>query len=243
MLTKKDLSAVYRRAVLGRLWNVAIPVVQAIVLAVVFSRVVRIETGTHFATFVYAGILPWAYFNATLAAAVVSVTEGRDLATMIYFPRAVLPLVSVGSNIYSFLPGLVLLVLMGIVFDVALGANVLLLVPATVLLITLAGAFSLVLAAAQVYFRDVRYLLTAASLVWFYATPIFYPLKLAPSGLRRLVEINPMTGVVELFRAGTVGADPGWHASLAWSLGWSFFLLAAAALLYRRYDRVLVDRL
>jgi ABC-type polysaccharide/polyol phosphate export permease len=73
---------------------------------------------------------------------------------------------------------------------------------------------------------------------------VFFPLSTAGSGLlRKLIEANPITGLVELFRASVVGGDPGWLVALWWSLGWTVALLALAAALYRRFDRVFVDLL
>src|SRR5205807_10064823 len=101
---------------------------------------------------------------------------------------------------------------------------------------------ALVLAALHVYFRDVRYLVQAALLAWFYVTPVFYPLRLA-KGLAPWIRANPATGAVELMRAATVGADPGWLPAGGGSLAWPATLFAAALVLYRRHDRVFVDLL
>jgi ABC-type polysaccharide/polyol phosphate export permease len=88
----------------------------------------------------------------------------------------------------------------------------------------------------------VKYLVQAGLLVWFYVTPVIYPLA-EVGGLRPWIEANPASGVVQLFRAATVGADAGWGTSVAWAFGWSVVTLAAAVALHRRHDRVFVDLL
>jgi ABC-type polysaccharide/polyol phosphate export permease len=243
MLARKDFFVRYRRASFGLIWAVALPLVQAVVLAVVFSHVLRIRTATNYPAFVYSGIVPWIFFSTTLSAASTSIVDGQDMATKVYFPRAILPLVPIGSAIYGYVPAVIILVGIALLGHVHLGLNWLLLLPATALMVLLTATFSLVLAALHVYFRDVRYLVTAALTVWIYLAPILYPLKWAPNFLRHIIAVVPTTGMVELFRAGSVGADPGWVSSLVVTAVWAVALTAAAALLYRRYDRVFVDLL
>jgi lipopolysaccharide transport system permease protein len=243
ILARKDFFVRYRRASFGLLWAIGLPVVQAGVLAVVFTRVVHITAGTNYATFVFAGVLPWTFFSATISSATTSIVDGQDLATKIYFPRAIFPLVVVGANLYGFLPSIPVLYVFALGFGSHLSASVVLIVPAVLLMVALSAAFSLMVAPLHVYFRDVRYVMTAAVMVWFYATPVIYPLARAHGWLRRAIEINPATGMVELFRAASAGADHGWPAAVAWTVGWTVAFAIAAALLHRRFDRVFVDLL
>ena len=243
ILARKDFFVRYRRASLGLLWAVALPLVQAGVMAVVFSHVLRIHTGSNYAVFVYSGLLPWAFFSATVPAAATAIVDGQDLATKIYFPRAILALSPVGSNLYGFLPSLGILVVFALFGHVPFGWNWLLLIPAVVVMAALTAGFCLVLAALHVYFRDVRYLVQAALTAWIYLTPVLYPLTRAPGFLRHFLQLLPTTGMVELFRAGSVGADPGWIGALINTVVWSVGLLVVAAFLYRRFDRVFVDLL
>lgn len=243
MLAKKDFFVRYRRASFGLTWAVILPLVQAIVLAAVFSHILRFHAGTNYPTFVYSGLVPWFFFSMSLPLATTSIVDGQEMATKVYFPRALLPLVPIGSGFYGYVPAALILVGFALVFHVHLGLNWLLLLPATILMVILTSAFSLVLAALQVYFRDVRYLVTAALTVWLYLTPVLFPPGQLPGLMRHIIAVVPTTGMVELFRAGSVGAQPGWVGSLLVTAGWTAGLLVVAALLYRRYDRVFVDLL
>lgn len=242
MLARKDFFVRYRRATFGVLWAVGLPLLQAVVLAVVFSRVARIHTHTSYAVFVFAGMVAWTFFSSTLTTASTSIVDGSELSTKIYFPRALFPLVTLAANLYGLAVTVVILGVMSAAFGAPVGARTLLLVPAILVLVALTAGFSLVLAALHVYFRDVRFLVQAALLGWFYLTPVIYPIGLL-HGLRPWLDANPATGLVELFRAATVGADHGWLTSLWWSLGWTVALLALALALHRRRDRVFVDLL
>ncbi len=242
VLARKEFYVRYRRASFGLLWAVGIPLVQAVVLAVVLRHFVRFKTNGNYPVFVFSGVIAWSYFSQSLNAASGAIVDNRDISTKIYFPRSLFPAMSVLSGVY----GLVLTSLLLIGFEAASGVvpgvDTVLLLPAMALAVLLTLAIGVVLAALHVYFRDVRFLVQAALMGWFYLTPVFYPLQ-AVGRLSPWLRANPATGVVELFRAATVGADTGWVGAVGWSLGWTAFFLATAAVLYRRFDRVFADLL
>lgn len=242
ILARKDFFVRYRRASFGLLWAVGLPLVQAAVLAVVFSRIARFDTEITYAVFVFAGVLPWTVFSGALTGGVASVVENQDVATRIYFPRAVFPLVVVASSLYGFVPGIGVLLVMHAAFGGSFGPEVILLVPATLLLLILTSAFALVLAALQVYFRDVRHILGALMLPWFWASGVFFPLEQIRD-LAGWLRLNPVVGAIELFHAALGAEGTGWTGSVWITIGWAVGLFAAAALLHRRYDRIFVDLL
>jgi lipopolysaccharide transport system permease protein len=243
MLSRRDFYVRYRRPSFGVLWAVGLPLLNAVVLSIVFSLIVRIRVGVNYPTFVMAAVLPWTFFSGTLSSASTSITGGSSIASKVYFPRALLPLVTMLANFYGFVPGIALLVGVAVYNHVSLGLSLLMLVPAVLALLAITGAFSLVFAALQVYFRDVSFIVTASLQAWFYASAIVYPLSAVPKGLlRAIIEINPMTGVIHLFRMAVFGMAPP-ALTLFSIVGWVVGLLIAAALLYRRFDRVFVDLL
>jgi ABC-type polysaccharide/polyol phosphate export permease len=243
-LARKDFFVRYRRASLGVLWAVGLPLLQALVLTVIFTHDIKIRSGTgSYGAFILAGMVPWSYFAGSVNAASTAVVDGSGMASRIYFPRAVLPLIPVVSNLYSLAISLVILVCVCLALRVHLGVAVLMLVPAVLLLTLLAAAFALVNSALHVYFRDMKFLVQAMFTVWLYVTPVIYPLHLAPASLRTALLVNPITGVVEMFRAATVGADPGWESSVAATAVAVAVIGGAAVLLHRRFDRLFTDLL
>lgn len=217
------------------------PIVQAAVLSVVFSLVVRVPTPVPRPVFMLSGVLPWVFFSSTLNASASSITGGGGLATKVYFPRAILPLIVVRSNLYGVVPRLGVVLATAVMFGVGIGPYVVLVLPALAVMILLATSFALVLAALNVYFRDVSFIVQVVTQAWFYASGVFFPVDIVPEGpLRTVIELNPATGMVHLFRAAVTGIEPQWF--LVWPvLAWSGVLLVVAALLYRRFDRVFVD--
>lgn len=243
VLARKDFYVKYRRASFGMLWAVGLPLFQAGIMALVFSNVIEIDTGTSYPVFVFSGFLGWTFFSSTLSAGSTSIVDGASLSSRIYFPRAVLPLAAVATNLYGFVINIGVLFVLCLALDVSLGVDVLLLVPATVLMTLLTVAFALLTSALHVYFRDVRYLIVAAMTAWFYLTPVLYPLRLAPGALHTLIRANPVTGVVEMFRAATVGADPGWLGDVGITCAWIVVVGTIAVKLHHRFDRVFSDLL
>lgn len=244
MLARRDFFVRYRRARLGLAWAVVVPLSQALVLAVVIGRIAKIHTpgAVPFVLFVFAGMVGWTFLSTAFGAGATAIADNAGLTTKIYFPRAVLPLVTVAAAGFTLALNLVVLLVMCPFFGVIPTWRLLLLPLAVLLLVTLVSALSLVLSAVHVHVRDVRYLLEAASRALFYATPVFYPLEKV-GGLRDVLAINPFTGATELLRAATIGADRGWLPSVWWSLGWTVVLLVVGLELHRRLDRTFSDLL
>jgi ABC-2 type transport system permease protein len=241
-LARNDFHARYRRATFGVLWAVAVPLVQAGVLAAVLSRVVAFDEIDHYAAYVLTGMLPWSYLAAVLATGGSAVVDGADLATKVWFPRAVLPLVPVVAGALSLGISMAILVCALPLLGAGLGPSILLLVPACALLVVFSATLALVVAALHVYFRDVRYLVQAGLLVWFYATPVFYPADLVDGALRVILDLNPATGIITVFRMAAFEVDD-WQRPVVGAIVATALLTVLALELYRRLDRVLVDRL
>ncbi len=242
-LAKKDFFVRYRRASLGMLWAIGLPLVQAVVLAVIFSRITRFETGVRYPVFVLWGVLPWTFFSSAVTAASGAVVDGSGLATKTYFPRSVLPLVSVWSNFRGYLPAVAIMLGVAAAFGVDFAPRMLLIIPAMILSVLLAGTFALVLAAAHVYFRDTRFIVQAVILPWFWASGILYPLRELGTSVAKWLQLNPAVGMIELYRAGIGAAPPDWERAVLACVVWVVALAALALVLYRRFDRVFVDLL
>jgi len=242
VLAWTDFQVRYKRAVFGVLWAVAVPLVQAIIVGLVFSHVVRDVGGSSYALYVLSGVLPWSYFATTLAIGAGSIVDGAELTEKLWFPRAILPIVPALAGIVGLGICVILLLVAVPILGGSVGVNLLLLPVACLLLVLFSIALSLVLGALNVYFRDVRYLVQALLLVWFYATPLLYPASLLGE-LRPWLDLNPMTGVIALFRISLAGSDASGTRSIVVSLVTTGVLLGIAVELYRRHDRLFADRL
>jgi lipopolysaccharide transport system permease protein len=243
ILARKEFHVRYRRAAFGLLWAIGLPLLQSAVMALVFSKVARIGHAPHYPIFILSGMTAWVYFTAVLTVGSTSIVDGSDISSRVYFPRILMPLVQVVTGLYGYVITLVITLILCPLLGAGLGTSLVLLVPATFLLITLTTGFCLVNSALHVYFRDMRYIVTAAVIVWFYVTPIIYPSTDAPHVLRNFIDLNPMTGVVNLFHAGLLGTSEGLGIPVLISCLWTAALLVVGIGLHCRFNRVFADRL
>ncbi|MDP1821175.1 MAG: ABC transporter permease [Acidimicrobiales bacterium] len=241
VLARKDFQTRYKRASLGVLWVVALPLLQAVVLAFVFSRVARFDTSGSYTVFVMGGMFTWSYLSSTVQSATTAVVDGASLADKVWFPRVVLVLVPVVANVVGLLVSFAVLTITVPIVGDWTGWRMLLLAPAALLLVALTLGLSLVLSALHVYFRDTRFIVQAALLVTLYLTPVIYPAELL-GRWEGWLDLNPATGVVELVHTATTGSDaPG--RSLVVSLVAAVALLAGGAAVHRQRDRLFIDQL
>jgi ABC-type polysaccharide/polyol phosphate export permease len=242
MLARKDFQTRYKRAALGVLWAVAVPLLQGLVLAVVFSRVLRLGSTEGFGAYVFSGVLAFSYFNTTLGQSVTSIVDGSGMTDKVWFPRVLLVLVPAVSNFVSLLVSIAVFLVTLPVLGATPGPRLVLLVPAIVLLVAFTIGLSLVTSALHVYFRDVKFMLQAALLLWLYATPIIYPKELL-GRLASWVDLNPLTGIVTIFHKASVGGDEQWVRPVSVSVVVTVVLLVAGLEAQRRRDRLFVDLL
>jgi lipopolysaccharide transport system permease protein len=193
-----------------------------------------------YAAFVLSGILPWAYFAMTLPPGTTAVVDSTSLTDKLWFPRAILPLVPCMSNLVGLGISMVILIVGAPIVGATPSVNLLLLVPACLLLILFSMGLTLVLSALQVYFRDVKFIATAALMVWLYATPIMYP-KYAVGSLGKWLDLNPLTGIISLFHVAILGHDGAVTRAVIISVATTVVLLVVGLEAHRRHDRLFVD--
>jgi lipopolysaccharide transport system permease protein len=243
VLARKDFQARYKRTSLGVLWAGAMPLLQAAVMIFVFSHFIHAGRGVSYAAFVLSGILPWSsYFSTALPLGTTAIVDGSSLTDKLWFPRAILAIVPCVSNLIGLAIAVVILLVGAPLLGVEPDLHLLLLIPACLLLVLFTLGLTMVLSALNVYFRDVRFMTTAALTVWLYATPIMYP-KSRVGDLGPWLDFNPMTGIVSLFHTAVIGHDGSWGRALVVSVVTTAILLVVAVEAQRRHDRLFADLL
>lgn len=207
VLVERDLRVRYKQTVLGVAWILIQPVASMLVFTFVFGKLAGIPSDGHpYAIFVFTALLPWTLFSASVQAASNSVVGSAQMVSKIYFPRLIIPLASIGSNIVNFLISSVLLVLLMWYYDMSWHWELVLLplLLLGILLTTLGiGVF---LAALTVLYRDFRNITGFLLQLWFYLTPVVYPSSLVAEKWQWLMALNPMVGLIESFRAIFLGS-------------------------------------
>lgn len=211
-LTLRELRGKYKRSVLGWTWSLLNPVSSMLIYTLIFSVIFKqkIAPGdpsglSVFPLFLLCGLLPWNYLANSLGSGMESLVSNANLIKKVYFPREVVVASIVASWLVSFLMELGVL---SVAFLIA-GNMVLPWLPIVILVVVVETAFvvglALVLSVCNVYFRDVRHLVGIALQMWFYLTPIIYPVSLIPEKkgswpLRRIFLLNPTARFATIFR-------------------------------------------
>jgi lipopolysaccharide transport system permease protein len=242
-LVWREVKIRYRQAALGVAWVVLQPLVTVLVFGLLFGRLLRVPSeGTPYPVFVLTALLPWSYFSGALARGAASLVSNSPLITKVYFPRLLVPLSAVLACLVDFLVSLVVLLGFMLHYDVVPGPGLLAL-PGLVLWETVvAFAFTLWLAALNVRYRDVQYVMPVLLQIWLYVTPVIYAISLVPERFRSLVALNPLTGVVESFRWAVLGINgPVALVSFWISLPLVTVVLVGGIVFFRGTERTFAD--
>lgn len=246
-----NLKVRYKNSVLGFLWTLLNPLFMMLVFTVLFTIMLPQAAVPNFPLFVLVALLPWQFFSNSVMMSTSSIVGNAHLIKKVYFPREVLPLSTVLSNLANFALALVVLFGMMVVLRGPFTIWILLLplIIAVQLIFTLGCAFFL--SAATVFYRDVPMIMDVLMLAWFFLTPIFYPISILPQSkeifgivlnVQRLVYIlNPMASLIASYRVILYdGAPPAWDFLLRTTVTAIGFLILGY-LFFRRFRRSMAE--
>jgi lipopolysaccharide transport system permease protein len=245
-LAWRDVKVRYKQTALGVAWIVLQPLLSTVIFTVLFGWLLKVPSnGAPYAVFALSALVPWQYFSGSLSRVGTSLVNSANLITKVYFPRLIVPLAGVISTLVDFAIGFVVLLILLLVYHVPLTTRALLLPAFLLLAIATALGFGLWLAALNVRYRDVNYLIPFLVQMWMYATPIVYGSTLIPARFRPLLGLNPMTAVVEGFRWALLGDAAPASQTSPWLFGLSIgivvIVLVSGALFFRATERTFAD--
>lgn len=201
-LTEKEIKARYKHAILGFLWIFINPLVQMLVMGFVFSLIFRFGIKNYY-LFLFTGLLPWNFFSLALNKATSRIVWDRTLIQKAKFPRSVIPLSVVLSHFFHFLASWMLLIIFLLFrqqwqfFTLSAISYQL---SAIILLLIFTCGLSLITSSLNVFYRDINFVTQAATLIWFYITPIIYPLSKIPAKFQPIFNLNPLSGIFSLLQ-------------------------------------------
>jgi ABC-type polysaccharide/polyol phosphate export permease len=203
LLTVRDVKLRYEGTILGFLWTLAKPLLQALIFSFALSTVMRVNFGEHvpYVLFLLTALFPWTWFQSSIQSSAASFSNNAALLKKVYFPRFVLPLSAITSQLIHFVLSIPILVLLLMVAGYHPGPEWLLGVPLlmAIQLLMLAGAVLLV-ASFNVFLRDLEHLVEVLLTLWFYLTPILYPLSMLRERVGPLIYLNPMASLIQAWR-------------------------------------------
>jgi len=241
-LTWRDISVRYKQTVLGFLWAILQPFLTMVVFAIFLGRLAGMPSdGVPYPVFSYLGLLPWSYFSGAVTRAGTSVVGNAHLLTRVYFPRVLVPLSATLSALVDF--AIASLVLGGLMawYGIVPARTAVLLLPLAALTALAATGIGMWLAALNVRYRDVQYAIPFLMQLWMFATPVVYPTSLVPPGWQPLFALNPMTGIIEAYRAAVLGTALDWP-SLGISTLSAAVLAALGAWQFHRMEQSFADQ-
>lgn len=240
--TMREVRSRYRQSALGFTWALIQPVVQMVVITIIFGNFLKVPSdGVPYPVFAYAALLPWTLFAGSISAAVPSILSNMELVTKIYFPREILPLSAILARLVDFLIASLVFVFLLIYFNIPVSFTIIFVPVLLIIQCLLAIGVGLLGAAVSVFLRDISFALPLVMQLWFYATPVIYPISQVPEEWRMLYSLNPMVGVIEGYRAVILEGTWPDFILLGWSTVFALILVFLAYLYFKRLEMAMSD--
>ena len=247
MFVKRDIITQYKQTILGPAWFFIQPAITTIMYMVVFGGIAKIPTdGLPQPLFYLAGIVCWQYFADCLNKTSSTFTTNQNIFGKVYFPRLIVPLATVSSNLVRmgiqfimFIAVYIYFVLTGVA--VAPNAYILLIPLLIVMLAGLALGFGIIISSMTTKYRDLTLLFTFIVQLWMYATPIIYPLSTMSPKKQMIMALNPVTSIVETFKYGTMGVGTFSWGMLGYSFVFMVVLMSIGIVVFNKVQRSFMD--
>lgn len=217
----RDLRNKYKRSMFGYLWTMLHPLAMMVILAIVFSHIMRIST-KDYAVFLFAALLPWNYFNSTCLMSLHSIRANARLFSQVPIPKYIFVLSIAASNLVNLLLAIVPLLVVMIVTGRSVPMTILALPVVLLPLICVTIGLSLVLATSNVFFEDTLHLSEVFLQALYFLSPVLYSRDMLPKGLVKYLTLNPLFSQIEFIRGvvydGVLPNLEGFAINLAGSL-------------------------
>jgi lipopolysaccharide transport system permease protein len=247
LLVRREFVATYKQTILGPIWFFLQPILTTLTFVLVFGRIAGIPTdGVPMIIFYLAGITLWNYFSDSLTRTSTIFKDNANIFGKVYFPRLVMPLSIIISNLIKLGIQFVLFLILWLYFLLVKGTvhpNLYLLIsPLLVVIMGILGlGFGMMISAMTTKYRDLIFLLTFGIQLLMYATPIIYPLSSIPTKYKWLVLANPMTAIVETFRYGFLGKGSFSWGALVYSCCVTSVILFIGVVIFNRVEKSFMD--
>lgn len=240
-LVARDFKTKYKRSVLGVLWSFLNPLLTMLVQYMVFSTLFKSDIA-NFPVYLLAGIVCFSFFNEATSMSLNSIVGNASLITKVYMPKYIYPLTRVISSTINFVLSLVPLLIVLFITRTPIRPSILLLPVGVGCLFALSLGIGMLLAAMMVFFRDTQFLWGVVSMLWMYATPIFYPESIIPSHFMTIYKMNPLYHIIRFIRIVLMdGVSPEPKAYLLAIVASFIPLLIGAAVFKKTQDRFVLN--
>ena len=242
-LVWRDIKVRYKQTALGAAWAILQPVLTMVVFSMFFGRLAKLPSdGVPYPIFAFAALLPWNMFANGLTGSAGSLVASSALLKKVYLPRLAIPIAAVLAVVVDFAIAFLVLLCMMAAYRIAPTPAALLVIPFTLLAIVASLGAGIWLAALNVKYRDVKYVLPFLTQLWMFATPVAYSSSLIKNDAAKIVfALNPMVAVVDGFRYALLGAPAPGLATVATSTAMALVILAIGVTYFRQSERTFAD--
>jgi ABC-type polysaccharide/polyol phosphate export permease len=241
-LTAREIRSRYKQSVLGYAWVILNPLFQMLVMAFVFSKLMRVtDLGVPYTIFLYAGLLPWNLFSNCLGSSSNALVGNAGLVTKIYFPREVFVLSTILAKMVDYFLASTVFIIFMLFNHIPFTWYMLWFIPIFIIQFIFTYGISLLLAAFNLFYRDVQYLVGLLIMMWMYLTPVIYPPEILPARYHFIFQLNPMAVLINAYRKTLLsGGNPNF-ASLGIGLGLSLLLFIFGFTVFKKLEGVFAD--
>lgn len=241
-LTTREIKARYKQSILGYAWVMLNPLFQMIVMAFVFSTLLRVSiTGTTYPLFLYVGLLPWTLFASSLQSSSGVLIDNASLIRKIYFPREIFILSTMIAKLVDFFLASTIFILFFMVFGQTPHWTIILFLPLLFIQFIFTYGIALVLSASNLLYRDIQYVLNLLLMVWLYLTPVMYPSEIIPPQYSFIHTFNPMAHLITAYRQAILyGEVPSFTFMIGMSVV-AFTVLAIGHAFFKKVEGIFAD--
>ncbi len=246
MFVKRDFVSFYKQTILGPLWFFIQPLFTTIIYTFVFGGLANLSSeGVPKPLFYMAGITAWNYFSDCITKTSTVFKDNANIFGKVYFPRLIMPLSIVVSNLVRFGVQFVLLILILFYYSfngLQINYQFIFLIPFLVALMAILGlGVGLIINSLTTKYRDLAFLLIFGIQLLMYTTTVIYPLSSAPAKYKYLIELNPMTGIIEAFRFCLFGKGEVSFDLMSYSVLFTFISLILGVVIFNKTEKTFVD--
>lgn len=236
-LILRDIRARYKQSVLGIAWALLQPLAMMVIYTVVFSHIVRVDTGEiPYPVFSYIALLPWTFFSQSVVTGTECLVSNFNLITKIYFPREVFPISAVLGKTVDLALGILVLVPLFVIYSIHPTWMIVIVIPVLLIQLCLMLGLTFALSSFNLFYRDIRHIVPLLTTMWMYLTPIIYPLDLVPKKFFTLYMLNPMAPVMDAFRKVALQGKPPMWGYLGISAAVSVLTLIVGYRVFKRLE-------
>ncbi len=239
---KKEIRGKYKGSVLGILWSFINALLQVLVYAIVFPYIMRVKT-PNYLQFLIVGVIPWTFFTTVINQGMITVRMNAGIIKKVYFPREILPISVALSGLVNFFISCIIILIFCLGGGIGISWHIFLLPLFAIIQFFLSLGLILALSAINIYIKDTEYIVTFFLNMLFYATPILYPATLLPERLRWIMNLNPMAGIINMYRDVFIYHQITDFGTIGYVLGISIVVLILGLLIFRKLEKGFAEEL